>query len=456
MSRWRKKSSQNRSSSVLPNSTKTNSVLGPPAFHYEVCIDNILNATTKNDIIASIKQLKEKSISLDRFSNYTVGFLGEVDNPTSQEQFIRLFLNDINQESFMKFTNDSKKHGHIYLRPIESNKLNILFMNSYLKPKNDNESILDKKIKDKFIRGYFYFHSTILLIFVDNENSKAIKNILKDCYSMGHDKTIYVIHSIIKGKSKEKHTEMCKKYDAHEFINYNDEIEKFYWYNLKEDTEKRLVHLLYEDNTNTDNHLNKATFGFIEAIFNKVNQNTQKDEEDKSCCFPFTFSNYLCFFLQQLYSYSNINNLEVKYNNNKFTQTLKPTKAKIKSPGLLNTNNHLHSEPGYYYEKKGEKLIITTEAWSKIKSFQGKIANDYYKIDLNYDKDTEERTKTFCNFPGFIRISTIKIPTRFALIKGFDKQYYSIARDKSNGKVVITFDIHDKPETNEEEEEDEW
>ena len=128
-------------------------------------------------------------------------------------------------------------------------------------------------------------------------------------------------------------------------------VEKYYWYNLNEDTNKTIVHLLYEDTTNTDNPLNLATFGYMKAIFYKVNQMTPVNANDKSSSFNYTFSNYLHFFLLQLYSYSNSSDLQVIAEDKGFKQTLMPEKARPKAPGLLNTNNTIRSDPGYYYEK---------------------------------------------------------------------------------------------------------
>ena len=113
-------------------------------------------------------------------------------------------------------------------------------MNSYLNPgKDSKENILDKKIKEKFIRGYFYFHSTILFIFVDDENSKAVENLLKDCYSMEQDKTIYVIHSIKEGEyqscsipavliNQSGSTELCSSNNWLKPVAAKDSYEQFY------------------------------------------------------------------------------------------------------------------------------------------------------------------------------------------------------------------------------------
>ena len=448
-----KGTSKNRATSTLP--IKQNKVLMPPVFDYNVSIDNLVKATEKENV-AVITNQRNEALSLDSFINYSIGFIGEAnskDSKDSQDRFIRLFLNNIGQDKYTPQTKDTKNYGTIYLRTIESNKLKILFMNSYLNPiKEAKENILDKKIKEKFIRGYIYFNSTILFIFVDDEKSRAIENLLKDCYSMGQDITIYVIHSIKEGESELKHEEMIQHYTEHEFINFTDKPDKYYWYNLKEDTNKTIVHLLYEDTHNTDNSVNLATFGYMKALFDKVNQMTPVDANDKSSSFNYTFKNYLHFFLLQLYSYSNISELQVIAEAKGFRQTVKPDKAKLKAPGLLNTNNTIRSDPGYYYEKIDGQLKITVEAWIKPKTIKGKIQNDYNQIDLTFEKDTEHRNKTFCNFPNFIGLTTFRIPTKFGLIKGFDKKYYTIK--KENGKLVITYEIHDKPETSEEEEEE--
>ena len=346
-----KRQSTNRAISTLPIQTNKKEIVRLPVFDFYVSIDKMLAATKEENVSVLTKQRNE-AFSLDSFINYSIGFIGEPNSIDSQEKFIRLFLNNIGQGQFASKTEDSKIYGNIYLRTIESNKLKILLMNSYLNPgKDSKENILDKKIKEKFIRGYFYFHSTILFIFVDDEKSKAVENLLKDCYSMEQDKTIYVIHSIKEGEYKSKHKEMQKHYTEHEFINFNDKVEKYYWYNLKDDTNKTIVHLLYEDTTKTDNPLNLATFGYMKAIFDKVNQMIPVNANDKSSSFNYTFSNYLHFFLLQLYSYSNRNDLQVIAEDKGFKQTLMPEKARPKAPGLLNTNNTIRSDPGYYYEK---------------------------------------------------------------------------------------------------------
>ena len=346
-----KRKSTDRSISTLPIETNKKVVLLPPVFDFYVSIDKMLAATEQENVSVLIKQRNE-ALSLDSFINYSIGFIGEANSRDSQDRFIRLFLNNIGQGQFASKTEDSKIYGNIYLRTIESNKLKILLMNSYLNPgKDSKENILDKKIKEKFIRGYIYFHSTILFIFVDDENSKAVENLLKDCYSMEQDKTIYVIHSIDEGEYQSKHKKMQEHYTEHEFINFNDKVETYYWYNLKDDTNKTIVHLLYEDTTKTDNPLNLATFGYMKAIFDKVNQMTPVNANDKSSSFNYTFSNYLHFFLLQLYSYSNRSDFQVIAEDKGFKQTLKPEKAKPKAPGLLNTNNTIRSDPGYYYEK---------------------------------------------------------------------------------------------------------
>ena len=346
-----KRKSTDRSISTLPIETNKKVVLLPPVFDFYVSIDKMLAATEQENVSVLIKQRNE-ALSLDSFINYSIGFIGEANSRDSQDRFIRLFLNNIGQGQFAYKTEDSKIYGNIYLRTIESNKLKILLMNSYLNPgKDSKENILDKKIKEKFIRGYFYFHSTILFIFVDDEKSKAVENLLKDCYSMEQDKTIYVIHSIDEGEYQSKHKKMQEHYTEHEFINFNDKVEKYYWYNLKDDTNKTIVHLLYEDTTKTDNAPNLATFGYMKAIFYKVNQMTPVNANDKSSSFNYTFSNYLHFFLLQLYSYSNSSDLQVIAEDKGFKQTLMPEKARPKAPGLLNTNNTIRSDPGYYYEK---------------------------------------------------------------------------------------------------------
>ena len=443
-----------RATSTLPIQTNKIEIKMPHVFDFYVSIDKMLAATKEENVSVLTKQRNE-AFSLDSFINYSIGFIGEPNSIDSQEKFIRLFLNNIGQGQFASKTEDSKKYGNIYLRTIESNKLKILLMNSYLNPgKDSKENILDKKIKEKFIRGYIYFHSTILFIFVDDENSKAVENLLKDCYSMEQDKTIYVIHSINEGDYKSKHKEMQKHYTEHEFINFNDKVETYYWYNLKDDTNKTIVHLLYEDTNNTENPLNLATFGYMKAIFDKVNQMIPVDANDKSSSFNYTFSNYLHFFLLQLYSYSNSSDLQVIAEDKGFKQTLMPEKARPKAPGLLNTNNTIRSDPGYYYEKVDGKLKITIEAWIKPKSLKGKIQNDYNQIDLIFSKDTEHRDKTFCNFPNFIGLTTIRVPTKFGLVKGFDKKYYSIKKE-DKGTIVITYEIHDdKLEISEEVEEE--
>ena len=344
-----KRQSTHRAISTLPIQTNKIEILMPPVFDFYVSIDKMLAATKE---VSVLTKQRNEAFSLDSFINYSIGFIGEPNSIDSQEKFIRLFLNNIGQGQFASKTEDSKIYGNIYLRTIESNKLKILLMNSYLNPgKDSKENILDKKIKEKFIRGYIYFHSTILFIFVDDENSKAVENLLKDCYSMEQDKTIYVIHAIKEGEYQSKHKEMQKHYTEHEFINFNGEIEKYYWYNLKKDTNKTIVHLLYEDTTKTDNAPNLATFGYMKAIFDKLNQMIPVDANDKSSSFNYTFSNYLHFFLLQLYSYSNSSDLQVIAEDKGFKQTLMPEKARPKAPGLLNTNNTIRSDPGYYYEK---------------------------------------------------------------------------------------------------------
>ena len=345
-----KRKSTKRAFSTLPIAANKKEMSMPHAFDFYVSIDNMLAATKEENVSVLTKQRNE-AFSLDSFINYSIGFIGEPNSIDSQEKFIRLFLNNIGQGQFASKTEDSKIYGNIYLRTIESNKLKILLMNSYLNPGKDSKNILDQKIKEKFIRGYFYFHSTILFIFVDDEKSKAVENLLKDCYSMEQDKTIYVIHSIKEGEYQYKHKEMQKHYTEHEFINFNDKVEKYYWYNLKEDTNKTIVHLLYEDTTRTDNAPNLATFGYMKAIFDRVNQMIPVNANDKSSSFNYTFSNYLHFFLLQLYSYSNSSELQVIAEDKGFKQTPKAEKAKPKAPGLLNTNNTIRSDPGYYYEK---------------------------------------------------------------------------------------------------------
>ena len=224
-----KRKSTNRAISTLPIQTNKVEIKMPPVFDFYVSIDKMLAATKEENVSVLTKQRNE-ALSLDSFINYSIGFIGEPNSIDSQERFIRLFLNNIGQGQFAPKTEDSKIYGNIYLRTIESNKLKILLMNSYLNPgKDSKENILDKKIKEKFIRGYIYFHSTILFIFVDDEKSKAVENLLKDCYSMEQDKTIYVIHSINEGEYQSKHKEMKKHYTEHEFINFNDQVEKYYW-----------------------------------------------------------------------------------------------------------------------------------------------------------------------------------------------------------------------------------
>ena len=191
-----KRKSTKRAFSTLPIAANKKEMSMPHAFDFYVSIDNMLAATKEENVSVLTKQRNE-AFSLDSFINYSIGFIGEPNSIDSQEKFIRLFLNNIGQGQFASKTEDSKIYGNIYLRTIESNKLKILLMNSYLNPgKDSKENILDKKIKEKFIRGYIYFHSTIFFIFVDDEKSKAVENLLKDCYSMEQYKIIYVIHSI--------------------------------------------------------------------------------------------------------------------------------------------------------------------------------------------------------------------------------------------------------------------
>ena len=412
---------------------------GLEVFDYSLTLENSFfnEDNVNNKEISKIQTIKTGAIDINEFCALSFGVFGENEKGKNQTQFFKKFLDKINDTPYVELTPEQNSYNTIYIKITKDQTTSILLMNSFIPPNGSN-------ISNRIIRAFTYYYSDIFILFIDEtqKHEHPLTRLLRDCYTKSQDKTIYVVH-FFKIDKDEMIRIMENHYNKYVIINFNETCkEKFYYYVDKNDKNKSIIHLLYHD-VKDESLLNDATFRLIKSVIRSTVQKSKKKKTNhKEDNFPFYFSQYYDFIINQLYTFPGLdqNTTVVEYSENKNDKIFKisATDSQKKRSSIINPNPLIYLGPRYYYTKEGDCIKLEIESIFKPGIIKGKVVGDKNQITLTFRKpETTDNDYYYAFLPEFIETWFLKIPLKVGIIKGYTKQYYKT--EKINGRYVFRF-----------------